>query len=37
VKNAYLDGEFCGVDDAGLSSFAYTQAPTDGERGVHLV
>jgi ATP-dependent DNA ligase len=26
VKTAYLDGEFCGVDDAGLPSFARTQA-----------
>jgi ATP-dependent DNA ligase len=26
VKNAYLDGELCGVDDAGLPSFAHTQA-----------
>jgi ATP-dependent DNA ligase len=37
VKTAYLDGELCGVDDAGLPSFAHTQAATDGERGVHLV
>jgi bifunctional non-homologous end joining protein LigD len=37
VKTAYIDGELCGVDDAGLSSFAQTQAATDGERGVHLV
>jgi DNA ligase D-like protein (predicted ligase) len=37
VKNAYIDGELCGVDDAGLPSFAQTQAATDGERGVHLV
>jgi ATP-dependent DNA ligase len=37
VKTAYLDGELCGVDDAGLPSFARTQAATDGERGVHLV
>ena len=37
VKTAYLDGELCGVDDAGLPSFAQTQAATDGERGVHLV
>ena len=34
VKTAYLDGELCGVDDAGLPSFARTQAATDGERGV---
>jgi ATP-dependent DNA ligase len=32
VKVAYLDGELCGVDDAGLPSFAKTQAATDGER-----
>jgi bifunctional non-homologous end joining protein LigD len=37
VKSAYLDGELCGVDDAGLPSFARTQAATDGEHGVHLV
>jgi bifunctional non-homologous end joining protein LigD len=37
VKNAYIDGELCGVDEAGLPSFAHTQAATDGERGVHLV
>ncbi len=37
MKAAYLDGELCGVDDAGLPSFAHTQAATDGERGVHLV
>jgi ATP-dependent DNA ligase len=37
VKTAYLDGELCGVDDAGLPSFAHTQAATDGERGVRLV
>ena len=37
VKTAYLDGELCGVDDAGLPSFAQTQAATDGERGVKLV
>jgi DNA ligase D-like protein (predicted ligase) len=37
VKTAYLDGELCGVDDAGLPSFAHTQAASDGERGVHLV
>ena len=28
VKTAYLDGELCGVDDAGLPSFAQTQAAT---------
>ena len=37
VKSAYIDGELCGVDEAGLPSFAQTQAATDGERGVHLV
>ena len=37
VKSAYVDGELCGVDNAGLPSFAQTQAATDGERGVHLV
>ena len=37
AKTAYIDGELCGVDDAGLPSFAQTQAATDGERGVPLV
>jgi ATP-dependent DNA ligase len=37
VKTAYLDGELCGVDDAGLPSFAQTQAATDGEREVRLI
>src|SRR5258707_10472355 len=37
VKTTYFDGELCGVDEAGLPSFAHTQAATDGERGVHLV
>jgi DNA ligase D-like protein (predicted ligase) len=37
VETVYLDGELCGVDEAGLPSFAHTQAATDGERGVHLV
>jgi DNA ligase D-like protein (predicted ligase) len=37
VHTAYLDGELCGVDAAGLPSFAQTQAATDGERGVHVV
>jgi DNA ligase D-like protein (predicted ligase) len=37
VKTVYLDGELCGVDDAGLPSFAQTQAATDGERGARLV
>jgi DNA ligase D-like protein (predicted ligase) len=37
VKTAYLDGELCGVDEAGLPSFAHTQAATDGERAARLV
>jgi bifunctional non-homologous end joining protein LigD len=37
VKTAYLDGELCGVDEAGLPSFALTQAATDGDRGARLV
>jgi DNA ligase D-like protein (predicted ligase) len=37
MKTAYLDGELCGVDDAGLPSFARIQAATDGEREVRLV
>jgi bifunctional non-homologous end joining protein LigD len=37
AKTAYLDGELCGVDDAGLPSFANTQAATDGKRAVRLV
>jgi ATP-dependent DNA ligase len=37
VNAAYIDGELCGVDEAGLPSFAHTQAATDGERGVHVV
>jgi ATP-dependent DNA ligase len=37
AKTAYLDGELCGVDDAGLPSFAHTQAASDGERDVRLV
>jgi bifunctional non-homologous end joining protein LigD len=37
AKTGYIDGELCGVDDAGLPSFAHTQAATDGERGVRLV
>ena len=36
AKTAYLEGELCGVDDAGSPSFANTQAATDGERGVRL-
>jgi DNA ligase D-like protein (predicted ligase) len=37
VQTAYLDGELCGVDAAGLPGFAQTQAATDGERGVQVV
>jgi hypothetical protein len=37
AKTAYLDGELCGVDEAGLPSFANTQAATDAQRGVRLV
>jgi ATP-dependent DNA ligase len=37
AKTAYLDGELCGVDDAGLPSFVQTQAAGDGERGAHVV
>ena len=33
IKTAYFDGELCGVDEAGLPTFAHTQAATDGERG----
>ena len=36
-QDRLLDGELCGVDEAGLPSFAQTQAATDGEREVHLV
>jgi bifunctional non-homologous end joining protein LigD len=36
-EDSYLDGELCGVDDAGLPSFAHTQAATDGDRGARLV
>jgi ATP-dependent DNA ligase len=28
AKTAYIDGELCGIDDAGLPSFAQTQAAT---------
>ena len=37
VKTAYLDGELCGVDEAGLPTFTHTLAATDGERNVQLV
>ena len=37
MKTAYIDGELCGIDEAGLPSFAQTQAATDGERGARLV
>ena len=37
VKTAYIDGELCGVNEAGLPTFAHTQAATDGERNVQLV
>jgi bifunctional non-homologous end joining protein LigD len=37
VNTAYLDGELCGVDDAGLPSFALAQAATEGERDARLV
>jgi hypothetical protein len=36
AETAYIDGELCGVDDAGLPSFANTQAATDGKRGAKL-
>jgi len=37
ATTAYIDGELCGIDEAGLPSFAHTQAATDGERGARLV
>ncbi len=37
AKNAYLDGELCGIGDNGLPSFSQTQAASDGARGVPLV
>jgi bifunctional non-homologous end joining protein LigD len=37
AKTTCIDGELCGVDDAGLPSFAQIQAATDGERSVRLV
>jgi ATP-dependent DNA ligase len=37
ANSVYLDGELCGIDDAGLPSFSQTQAAIDGERGVRPV
>jgi len=37
IKTAYLDGELCGVDEAGLPTFAHTQAATDGELNVQII
>jgi DNA ligase D-like protein (predicted ligase) len=37
IKTAFIDGELCGVDEAGLPTFAHTQAATDAERDVRLV
>jgi DNA ligase D-like protein (predicted ligase) len=37
IKTVYIDGELCGVDEAGLPTFAHTHAATDGERNVQLV
>jgi DNA ligase D-like protein (predicted ligase) len=37
AKTAYVDGELCGIDEAGLPSFAQTQAATEGERRARLV
>jgi DNA ligase D-like protein (predicted ligase) len=37
AKTVYLDGELCGVDDAGLPSFAQAQAATDGERDGRII
>jgi bifunctional non-homologous end joining protein LigD len=37
AKTAYIDGEVCGIDEAGIPSFANPQAATDGERRVQLV
>jgi len=36
AKNAYLDGELCGIGEDGLPSFSQTQAASDGG-GVQLV
>jgi hypothetical protein len=35
VKSAYIDGELCGVDDAGLPNFELTQQAHDGAKGVY--
>jgi DNA ligase D-like protein (predicted ligase) len=37
INTACIDGELCGVDAAGLPSFALTQAATDGGRGTLLI
>ena len=37
AKTAYIGGELCGVNEAGLPSFAQTRAATDGEHGARLV
>jgi ATP-dependent DNA ligase len=34
IKTAYIDGELWGVDEAGLPTFAHTQAASDGQRNV---
>ncbi len=36
ATTAYLDGELCGIDEAGLPSFSQTQAASNGESGVPL-
>ena len=37
VRDAYLDGELCAVDDDGVTSFAAMQAATDERRTAELV
>jgi DNA ligase D-like protein (predicted ligase) len=37
LKAAYLDGELCGVDAAGLPNFALTQQASDGAKDISLV
>jgi bifunctional non-homologous end joining protein LigD len=32
TTSAYLDGELCGIDEAGLPSLSQTQAASGGER-----